>query len=284
MKKIGLIGLAALLVFALIFTACGNKGSGDPTSAACTDHVWGDWKVFTAAGFHHAHNDICSNGTEVATCTRCGTTSAPRIIPCLGTADIVVDGAGAITGSYKDLNVTYLCIPPNAKSIGEEAFYENQHIQNVQGGANINEIGVRAFDHCILLLDISIQKVTTIGNNAFFCCFNMSSVSFPKITSIGDSAFENCYYLKSADFPELTSISNRAFFGCTSLESVYLPMATTIGNRAFADNDSLEDVTLGAAAPITGPGSGTMGFSEELVAAYTGPGRYTRVGAVWTKQ
>jgi len=277
-------------------------------------HEWGSEWLLATASHHEPSTAECNGGIDTRACVRCGAIGGgrPAGLACLGTDGIVVDLSGAVSDDYTSLNVTHLCIPPAATSIGYRAFYKNVNIQSVRGGANLTTIGeeafyqcgnllnadfpavttldVRAIFNCIKLTDVSFPAATTIGDSALIGCSNLLNASFPKASSVGAYAFSGCYRLKSADFPELSFIDSRAFFDCDDLAVLYFPKATGIANNAFSPKVALIDITIAAPAPITGPDFGTMGFPEGLVTVYNatggGPGRYTRVppSTVWTKQ
>lgn len=109
-------------------------------------------------------------------------------------------------------------------SIGENAFRNQERIENVRGNGCINEI----------------------NSFAFAGCENLSYVRGVYSTiSIGNSAFMNCSKLVDHDIlDKAKKIGDNVFRGCTSLEYVYAPKLESMGSYAFAYCDNLTNVDL----------------------------------------
>ena len=71
--------------------------------------------------------------------------------------------------------------------------YKNSDVKKVVIEDGVTSIGIRAFNACRNLTNITIpDNVTSIGDFAFYYCENLTSVTIPNsVTSIGNSEFEN---------------------------------------------------------------------------------------------
>ncbi|MDE6304671.1 MAG: leucine-rich repeat domain-containing protein [Paramuribaculum sp.] len=148
----------------------------------------------------------------------------------------------------------------------------------------VTSIGLRAFQYCRTLTDVTIpNSITYIGSSAFNRCENLSEVTIPNsVTVIGSGAFSSCYLLKtitvdksnesymdidgvlynkdvtaliqcpcaisstSITIPEsVTEIGSSAFADCKSLTEVVIPNSVTyIGSSAFFNCQSLKEITI----------------------------------------
>ena len=126
--------------------------------------------------------------------------------------------------------------------------YKNSDVKKVVIEDGVTSIGIRAFNACRNLTNITIpDNVTSIGDFAFYYCENLTSVTIPNsVTSIGNSVFENCIALTNITIPDsITSIGDFAFRYCTSLTSIMIPdSVTSIGDDAFSNCESLTAISL----------------------------------------
>ena len=126
--------------------------------------------------------------------------------------------------------------------------YKNSDVKKVVIEDGVTSIGIRAFNACRNLTNITIpDNVTSIGDFAFYYCENLTSVTIPNsVTSIGNSVFENCIALTNITIPDsITSIGDFAFRYCTSLTSIMIPdSVTSIGNAAFESCKGLTSITI----------------------------------------
>ena len=126
--------------------------------------------------------------------------------------------------------------------------YKNSDVKKVVIEDGVTSIGIRAFNACRNLTNITIpDNVTSIGDFAFYYCENLTSVTIPNsVTSIGNSVFENCIALTNITIPDsITSIGDFAFRYCTSLTSIMIPdSVTSIGNAAFESCKGFTSITI----------------------------------------
>ena len=126
--------------------------------------------------------------------------------------------------------------------------YKNSDVKKVVIEDGVTSIGIRAFNACRNLTNITIpDNVTSIGDFAFYYCENLTSVTIPNsVTSIENSVFENCIALTNITIPDsITSIGDFAFRYCTSLTSIMIPdSVTSIGNAAFESCKGLTSITI----------------------------------------
>lgn len=154
---------------------------------------------------------------------------------------LLEDGTAEILGHMngpKDLVIPSELDGYTVTSIGDNAFYNNYYVVNVEIPATITNIGERAFEACENLSSVVIAEgVTEIGYSMFSTCHNLINVEIPNsVTSIGDFAFNKCDNLPIIEIPEsVTSIGDYAFSDCDSLTSIVIPdNVTHIGEGAFS--------------------------------------------------
>ena len=110
------------------------------------------------------------------------------------------------------------------------------HLQTVDFGSTITNIGNNAFNGCSILqgsnksTTLDVSNVTEIGDSAFSGCKMINKIKFGNnLTAIGKSAFFNNSALTSLELPEsLETLNDSSFSGCAQLETV-----------EFASNDHL---------------------------------------------
>ena len=154
-------------------------------------------------------------------------------------------GANAFNNQQHLESVT---IPDGVTSIGERAFCSSGVLTSVKIPDSVTSIGAYAFDTCSSLTNVTIPNgVTSIEEHTFDSCISLTSVTIPdSVTSIGDCAFMDCSSLKSVTIPDsVTSIGEGAFYDCSSLTSVTIPdSVTSIGDYAFYGCESLTSVVI----------------------------------------
>ena len=154
-------------------------------------------------------------------------------------------GANAFNNQQHLESVT---IPDGVTSIGERAFCSSGVLTSVKIPDSVTSIGAYAFDTCSSLTNVTIPNgVTSIEEHTFDSCISLTSVTIPdSVTSIGDCAFMDCSSLKSVTIADsVTSIGEGAFYDCSSLTSVTIPdSVTSIGDYAFYGCESLTSVVI----------------------------------------
>ena len=113
-------------------------------------------------------------------------------------------------------------------------------------GSVCESIGVNAFYHCNTIENATIgNSVTTIGDYAFYSCYRLTSIVIPdSVTAIGHSAFYSCAKLSTVEIGNgVSSIGNCAFAYCSALTSIVIPRSVTlIHSGAFAGCTALGSV------------------------------------------
>ena len=217
-------------------------------------HTYGSTKYESA----HPHRGYktCQCGDKFYTGE---TTARSDCSECNANVKYAVDG-GYITFDRKtgtitdcDSMVTKANIPQKiegvaVKTIGANAFNNQQHLESVTIPDGVTSIGERAFCSSGVLTSVKIpDSVTSIGAYAFDTCSSLTNVTIPNgVTSIEEHTFDSCISLTSVTIPDsVMSIGQHAFQGCESLTSVTIPdSVTSIGEGAFYDCRSLTSVTI----------------------------------------
>lgn len=148
---------------------------------------------------------------------------------------------GALYNS--DISELYICpegltprLPESLKTIGVQAFYNNEKITKVDFPSSLEEIKDAAFCGCSNLSDVSFPEgLAGIGNSAFMLCKSLTSVDLPgSVKRLGEQAFAGCTMLSEVKLPEnLQSLRYRTFAG-TALSSIQLPASlTSLGGEVF---------------------------------------------------
>ncbi|MDR3020536.1 MAG: leucine-rich repeat protein [Treponema sp.] len=168
-----------------------------------------NWQTIAGkeATWHNNATNVCGNGEEILTCTRCPTTSgSPRPSPCLGTQGLVLDlinGSDEYEVGYNDeLGAIPVCIPdfhptdgkPVVK-VGDYAFNE-KNITSVKVGKNVNTIGVQGFALNNNLTSIEISaSIERIDNLAFANSTALKTVIIHAETppTLGTNVFNNSH-------------------------------------------------------------------------------------------
>jgi hypothetical protein len=172
---------------------------------------------------------------------------------------------------------TTFIIPASVLSIGNNAF-SNSKITNLSfaAGAALETIGNQAFYRDTFLVDVQLPaNLKTIGNEVFNGDFSLKTIALPAgVTSIGNTVFANSG-LTGADFSALTALANwgtATFQMCDSLVSVQLPPNyATIPANTFASCKSLKSFTVPGyiktinASAFSSSGLETVSLPEGLV-------------------
>ena len=228
---------------------------------------------------------------------------------------IPVVGIGNFAFWYSE--VTSVEIPEGVVSIGNQAFYECDKMEQISFPDSLTDIGWSAFSGCRSLTSVTVPdgvddlagifsdcenlvQIVVSADNPHFSVVNglvcdkevtkvvvcpggMTSVEIPSsIRVIGSQAFNGCRNLKSISLPEgLLSIYWSAFYNCTSLEDMSVPEGvTSIGQAAFSGCGSLASVTIPASVSNVDSGAfaGCTNLSRVVVAE--GNSYYAVVGTL----
>jgi hypothetical protein len=184
------------------------------------------------------------------------------------------------TANTGESRIASLVLPIAAESIKADATFGSnptfQYFTSLTSitGANIEDIGGRAFFGCTALGSVNFPTVKTIGDSAFSGCTGLAQVSLPAgLTDLGDRAFSLCTGLKTVNLPaSLTNTGVNPFIGCTSLTNIVVDP----GSTAYSVQDGMlldkAGTTLiaypSATGTITLPGITTIG--EQAFSLCTG--------------
>lgn len=166
---------------------------------------------------------------------------------------------------YTCRNLTYIVLPNNITSIGNNAFSDSS-LTSIIIPDNISSIGEYAFYGCESLRSVTIGKgVISIGYGAFSCC-SIESVYITDLVAWCNITFDETLRLQSQSNPlegaklyidnkeitdliipnEISTIKRYAFIGCRSIKSVKIHSnVTRIEGRAFDNCSSLISVVIG---------------------------------------
>lgn len=120
-------------------------------------------------------------------------------------------------------------------TIGEEAFYCNESVEEVIFEENVESIGLKSFYECENLTSVTFcNSIEDISAEAFAYCYNLSDVILPEnIREIGADCFTETA-IASITIPESVSlIWNNAFGACGNLLSI--DVAESNQNYSSAD-------------------------------------------------
>lgn len=124
------------------------------------------------------------------------------------------------------------------KQIGEEAFYSNYAIRNIQA-PGLESVGEAAFYGCYALESVQAPQVETIGERAFAQCENLKDIDFEQnLKVIPEKAFIKCSQL--TDFTlgeELMEIGYGSLYQCSISDSIRIPSEkiSYFGQRCFKE-------------------------------------------------
>ncbi len=152
--------------------------------------------------------------------------SAATLIGYTG-SDIIVEIPSEVSGA-------------EVTAIGNEAFWQNKTMTEVEIPSTVTAIGDAAFNECTALTRAVIpSKVTKIGEGAFWYCTDLKTVVIPgSVTKIGDNAFKGCTqltaytvkgsvgekYIKALDYVKL------AYRYATTLKLNYTSLTLSAGS------------------------------------------------------
>ena len=139
-------------------------------------------------------------------------------------------------------------------TIGSEAFYGLQELENLEIPNTVETIGYSAFNNCIKLNNITIPaSVKTIESYAFNACHGFTEIIIPDtVETIYSSAFAYCINVKKITLGKgLKTLKYDAFNNCTKLEEVYYNVealneyTSTYGLFIYANSTNPFKLTIG---------------------------------------
>ena len=155
-------------------------------------------------------------------------------------------------------------------SIGGNAFYNCDTLENVTFSGNVGNIGNFAFYDCDALNTVTFSgDVGSIGNDAFASCDALNTVTFSgKVDSIRISTFQDCDTLENVTFSgNVGNIGTFAFYDCDALNTVtFSGNIDSIRIGAFQYCTALESVTF--SGDVTSIGDYAFQYCTELTTIY----------------
>lgn len=184
--------------------------------------------------------------------------------------------ASALAGNSR---ITSFTIGANVREIGKKAFYNSRAMVSVKIPESVKTIEESAFQTCGKLESVTLPSgLTEIPDNAFAYCRSLKSMTLGNaVTKIGSKAFTDCEALTSVTLPDtLISLGEDAFSGCDALATLHIGSGLTeIPQNAFYRAYALTSVTGGA--NVTAIGSYAFGECKALT-SYAIPAGVTTVG------
>ncbi len=144
--------------------------------------------------------------------------------------------------------------------IGDNAFYDNGHVERVELPRGLKTIGMNAFRGCSSLKEIALPDgFESLGEYAFAGCKALASVRIPEgVAVLPSGAFSKCRALSALSLPDsIQRIGDDAFNGCQNLGSV------TLGDGV---KEIGEDVFKGCAKTLCLVLPGQMEYDEKRFA------------------
>ena len=144
--------------------------------------------------------------------------------------------------------ITKIMIPEKVESIGENAFFGFESLEEIQIPDGVVSIKENAFMRCRNLKKVEIpSSVKFIGNRAFKECQNLENIFIPNsVENLGVRVFSDCERLKEVRLSNsIKEISENAFFRCPNLKSIEIPNSVEkIGKGAFRNCVNLDKISL----------------------------------------
>lgn len=139
-------------------------------------------------------------------------------------------------GVFADLGVTSVVLPVTpGLTVGDCAF-AGTALTDVSLGANVDSVGMGAFNRCPYLTNAVLPKAQHLGTDIFADCSALQTADVTGCAAIPASTFRNCPSLKSVSGTEgVVTIGDAAFMGDTALEAFAFGSALIhVGDDAFA--------------------------------------------------
>lgn len=144
--------------------------------------------------------------------------------------------------------INNIVIDSGVTSIGENAFYYLNNVENADIASSVYVISEDAFSYCTSLTNVDIPNgVKYIETKAFEYCEELAKVNIPAtVLRINDLAFASCVNLTDINIENgVQYIENDVFYDCISLENLSLPASVKrIDITMFPSCESLTDITV----------------------------------------
>lgn len=153
-------------------------------------------------------------------------------------------GEYAFSNSYSTL--TKLNLPEGIVEIGENAFFSNYTIEEVNFPSTLRIIGKSAFNYARKLESVDFSEgITFIDDYAFDDCRALKYVSIPdSVTEMGRSVFRRCSGLENVVVGSgLRELPMETFDSCNSLKTVtFNNTIDVVGDSSFPNEMPLTDI------------------------------------------
>lgn len=137
---------------------------------------------------------------------------------------------------------------PNAKTVGDNAFFECSNLISVVLDKNIEQVGENSFYGCSLLKDAAFTKnLKVVSKQAFKFCTSLTDVRFEsEDVEIKLGAFGGCTNLRTIYFESLKSIEEEAFVNCSNLRWFIVKNSNNlnVSNKAFSNIEGSKNSNL----------------------------------------
>ena len=159
-----------------------------------------------------------------------------------------ISGEDAAPWNVQRHNITEIIIEDGVKSIGDNAFYQFDYLEDIEIPDTVKSIGEGAFFKCARLDNITIPYgVDLIEVSSFSGCYELESITIPRnVTEIQNGAFTYCIKLENVRFAgnNVEIIDSAAFAGC-AIEKFEVPDGVeTIGENVFNGCTKLKEITI----------------------------------------
>lgn len=144
-------------------------------------------------------------------------------------------------GTFSQSGLQRIVIPNGVESIGLDAFYNCDDLEEVVFPESLKVIGNSCFTSCdkLKILDFS-EGLEAIGEHAFNNCDSIQNLEFPdSLSRIDKYAFASCEKVKNISFPHSLTMIDEGVFSCDiGIEELVIPEnITVIGEYAFNYGD-----------------------------------------------
>ena len=136
-------------------------------------------------------------------------------------------------------------IPPGVRTVGGNAFYGSEHIEEIEIPDGVTRIGYFAFANCKALRTVIMpDSVTELGAAVLTNCPSLTEVKLSENITQLNTTFNNCDSLETVTVPSKTEVIKKAFRLCPALQRVVLPEGLRELDDTFDGCRSLRELRL----------------------------------------
>ncbi len=139
---------------------------------------------------------------------------------------------------YSNKTIQQVNIPDTVLTIGEKVFYNCDYLNNVKLPENLTSLGYHAFASCDSLYNITLPASLTKIGYAPFDASGLVTVEFEQgTTKVCESTCSSARKLKYVNIPDsVTIIEKGAFSSCSGLEEIIIPGSVKTVSSGVFDN------------------------------------------------